>query len=991
MTFAMKKHLGLIISFLMTISLMCSCSSGEKNAKQGFPAFEDAKVGVLVGTSYESYLSKNYPNLNKYCMDNNADLFMSLDQGKIDIFMYDVLSFVLDDTRSKEKYMIVKDSLVIDHMGVAFPKNSELCGKFNEFLAEIKSNGTWQQIYDNWLVPNGPNKMPDLSNIQRSGKPLRVACSGAYAYFDMIVDGQNAGFDPEMMQRFAAWLGRPVEFQTMNFSSLIPSITSNKCDLAASSISITEERSKMVDFSDEYVSSRGAGLALRARVEGNGEAVAAQENPADYYPILKDKKVGVLVGSTHEKYITSLMGNDIKLSCYDAVPDMYLALDQGKIDYGVDDGLLFTLTNSKGNHYEVIIDTLRSETLGFTFNKQQTALRDSFNSFLADIKKDGQYQKIHDNWLSPDGANTMPDFSDIPRSGAPIRVSCNGSVHYFDMIANGKHAGIDIEIIETFAASIKRPVEYYTASFAGTLTSVITGKTDMGCGGVTITEERAKSLDFSDTYVVSYSTVFKKRGKSEATIYGSMDDLDHGIIGVMTGSAQDINATKDFPEATLMRAEHPALISALKAHKCDCILLPYIQGMEVIRQNPSLCFVNQKLYNAELGIAFNINNTELRDKFNEFLKTVKGNGLYDSLSQKYLLNNAGPDSIDEKFDRGDPSLPKLRVCTDGTTYPYNFQKNGILIGFDIELSIAFAKYIGRYASFDMTPFETIIPAISVGKEDMAASMIMITAERRKAVSFSDPYDYGYTAIIIRKENQAGQDITSAGEKKVPFFTKLKHAFTNNLIAEKRYKLILSGLWNTILISIFSALLGTLLGAGVCALRMAKSKLLSGTAKVYIDIMRGTPILVFLMIVFYVIFAKVNISAVIVSIIAFAMNFAAYASEMFRTAIEGIDRGQSEAGSAMGFTKLSTFKFIVLPQAVKRVMPVYKGELISLLKTTSIVGYIAVQDLTKASDIIRSRTFDAFFPLIVITIIYFILAWLLGKALDMLNSKVNKRK
>lgn len=122
-----------------------------------------------------------------------------------------------------------------------------------------------------------------------------------------------------------------------------------------------------------------------------------------------------------------------------------------------------------------------------------------------------------------------------------------------------------------------------------------------------------------------------------------------------------------------------------------------------------------------------------------------------------------------------------------------------------------------------------------------------------------------------------------------------------------------------------------------------------------------------------------------------MNFAAYASEMFRTAIEGIDRGQSEAGSAMGFTKLSTFKFIVLPQAVKRVMPVYKGELISLLKTTSIVGYIAVQDLTKASDIIRSRTFDAFFPLIVITIIYFILAWLLGKALDMLNSKVNKRK
>ncbi len=209
-------------------------------------------------------------------------------------------------------------------------------------------------------------------------------------------------------------------------------------------------------------------------------------------------------------------------------------------------------------------------------------------------------------------------------------------------------------------------------------------------------------------------------------------------------------------------------------------------------------------------------------------------------------------------------------------------------------------------------------------------------------------------------------------------------FNNNLIKEKRWKLILDGLWNTVLISIMSILLGTTIGVGICALRMSKSTVCQAIAKAYINLIRGIPVLVLLMILFYIVFAQVGLDAVVVSIIAFALNFAAYVSEMFRSGLDGIDPGQRKAGIAMGFTNFQTFRYIILPQAVKRVLPVFKGESISLVKTTSIVGYIAVADLTKASDIIRSRTFDAFFPLIVITIIYFILAWLLGKALDLIG-------
>ena len=136
-----------------------------------------------------------------------------------------------------------------------------------------------------------------------------------------------------------------------------------------------------------------------------------------------------------------------------------------------------------------------------------------------------------------------------------------------------------------------------------------------------------------------------------------------------------------------------------------------------------------------------------------------------------------------------------------------------------------------------------------------------------------------------------------------------------------------------------------------------------------------------MLMYYVVMAPVNATGIVAAIVTFALNMAAYVSEMLRTAIEGIDRGQTEAGLALGYTRRQTFFKIVLPQVVKAVMPVYQGEVISLLKGTSIVGYIAVADMTRASDLIRSRTFDAFFPLIVTAIIYFIMAWLIGLLLS----------
>jgi len=288
-------------------------------------------------------------------------------------------------------------------------------------------------------------------------------------------------------------------------------------------------------------------------------------------------------------------------------------------------------------------------------------------------------------------------------------------------------------------------------------------------------------------------------------------------------------------------------------------------------------------------------------------------------------------------------------------------------------------------------FSSLINALAAGKVQMIADGISITDERKKQIDFSDSYANFQASVVATKKN-LGQD---AGPESAPasksFFKRVGESFYSNIILEHRYRLILDGLKLTILISIFAALFGTILGGVICYMRMSENVFLSRAAAVYISLLRGTPVLVLLMIVYYIVFASVDINPAIVAVLAFGMNFAAYVSEMFRTSIQSIDKGQKEAGIAGGFTETQTFIYIIFPQALRHLLPVYKGEFISLVKMTSIVGYIAVQDLTKASDIIRSRTFDAFFPLIMAALIYLVLAWLLSWGLGAIEVSVDPKR
>ena len=224
-----------------------------------------------------------------------------------------------------------------------------------------------------------------------------------------------------------------------------------------------------------------------------------------------------------------------------------------------------------------------------------------------------------------------------------------------------------------------------------------------------------------------------------------------------------------------------------------------------------------------------------------------------------------------------------------------------------------------------------------------------------------------------------------------FLNSIADNFYQSVIYDNRYQFILEGLFHTILIAFFAVIIGIILGLIITIIRdynakCGKLKILSKLAKWYVDIIRGTPVILQLMIIYYVIFKSVDINIIIVGIIAFGLNSSAYVSEIIRGGLNSIPKGQIEAGYSLGFKYGSIMKYIVLPQTIKTILPGLGNEFITLLKETSVGAYIGIIELTKASDIIASRTYDYFFPLLIIAIIYLIMTLGLSKLVNNLERK-----
>lgn len=226
-----------------------------------------------------------------------------------------------------------------------------------------------------------------------------------------------------------------------------------------------------------------------------------------------------------------------------------------------------------------------------------------------------------------------------------------------------------------------------------------------------------------------------------------------------------------------------------------------------------------------------------------------------------------------------------------------------------------------------------------------------------------------------------------------FLNKIYENFYKTVIFDNRYELILEGLRNTIVISLGALAIGIIIGVLISIIRYTnkhtgKFKILTAIGKFYVAVIRGTPSVLQLMIMYYIIFKTSTLDPVIVGMLAFGINSGAYSSEILRSGFDSIDDGQIEGGLALGLSFKQTLTYIIIPQAVKNSLASMGNEFITLVKETAIAGYIGITDLTKASDIIASNTYDYFFPLILIALIYLLITGLLSKLMKKIERKLD---
>ena len=224
------------------------------------------------------------------------------------------------------------------------------------------------------------------------------------------------------------------------------------------------------------------------------------------------------------------------------------------------------------------------------------------------------------------------------------------------------------------------------------------------------------------------------------------------------------------------------------------------------------------------------------------------------------------------------------------------------------------------------------------------------------------------------------------------FEELKSQFILNFITDNRWLLLINGLAVTLKITFFAVILGFILGFGVAVVRniydnTKKLKFLNFLCNIYITVIRGTPVVVQLLIIYFVIFSSVRIDKSFAAILAFGINSGAYQAEIFRSGINSVPKGQMEAGRSLGFSYPQTMIFIIMPQAIKNILPTLANEFIVLMKETSVASYIALDDLTKAGDVIRSKTYSAMMPFLAVALLYLIMVMLFSYLVKLLERRL----
>ncbi len=678
--------------------------------------------------------------------------------------------------------------------------------------------------------------------------------------------------------------------------------------------------------------------------------------------------------------------NAKEIRAFDDVPSAYLALKQGKIDAfyqdeasgraeifrGVDGVKI--LPGNLGESNEIVIGISDYSSV---INKN------TIDSCLKELMDEGILEEMNTRWVKT-GDYEMPSI-EVPSTGPVVKIATCGNVEPHSFYKNNELTGFDVELSRRIANKLNCQISFeVNTSYTSIIASTSSGKTDLLIANLYRTEEREKSMTLSIPYATTSAIVIVK-DNLKMQGYSTLEELANKTIAYDSTSVQFENQLdKYLPNSKRYLLENTSdCVLALKNSRVDGFITDLPNAKYIEQTTEGLMILPEYLDPDQYGFALQ-KNSDLTSKFNEVIESFRKRNVLEDLNQKWFNDLEHPNKSILRFNPNKKYTRTIKAISTGVLAPMSYlnDKNN-LIGFEVELLVMICDELNYKVEFldCVNNFGSLLSAIDTGKADVALNCISITEERKQNIDLTNSYYDGAAVIMVK--NGVYTD--------VGFFDRLASSFEKTFVIEQRWKMILEGMLMTLIISLAAGVLGLLLGFGICLIKKAKNKPLRKITNAICRIIQGTPIVVLLMIFYYVIFGKIDISAIFVAILAFGINFAVYSSNIMYSGFQGVDKGEEEAARAMGYSKAQAFWKVSFPQATKKFLPVLRGEFISMVKMTSVAGYISVAELTRIGDIIRSKTMEAFFPLIVIALIYFGLSELLTFVLTLLDKKLNSRK
>lgn len=451
-------------------------------------------------------------------------------------------------------------------------------------------------------------------------------------------------------------------------------------------------------------------------------------------------------------------------------------------------------------------------------------------------------------------------------------------------------------------------------------------------------------------------------------------------IAVESNTAMETATREKYPNAEIVYVSSPVEgFMLVKSGGADAFAADSNVARHALKEKfPDLMIYGEpygEISNMVVGISRKSSIDHAEELINAYLKEVHEDGTLEDMYRRWIIEG-DYDSYQEVHAEEPDRV--IRIITTGLTEPYSFVRGEEIIGFDVELMKQFCLWANAELELIMTDWEGAFSLINSDKADYLISNLYSLDGSRETMLFSDPYLTIQTVLVQKNDQYISADTHMS-------LSDIRYRFVHNFLEEDRWYVILVGIRSTIEITLYSMMLGTLLGMILCGMKFVHNKWVSSAIDGMTSFLSAVPSIVVLMFFYYVLFGGKH--KMWIAVLSFALCFGTSISDAMKVSIDSVDRSQLIAAEILGLDRLRIFTKILLPQAMEQFILAYKSAMVSLLLGTSVCGYVTIIDLTYASQLIRSRTYDALFSLILIAFFYYVLSCLMNAVVDWCYNRV----